>query len=101
MGAHSLGDHFMVHTFGSLWLMCYQLRNICSQRKKMKCEVDLGSQNNLDVWSNSEHIMKKNINKFWLKQMEDKIDKLIQGLKLIRIAPSWSKFKWDRGETTN
>ena len=75
MGAHSLGDHFRVHTFAPLWLMCDRFGNTCSQRKKLKCEVNLGSQNNPDVWSIQEHIRTKNTNKFWLKKAEDKIDK--------------------------
>ena len=76
MGAHSLGNHFRVHTFAPIWLMCGQLGNACSQRKKLKCEIDLGSQNNPDVWSIQEHIRTKNTNKFWLEKVKDKIDKI-------------------------
>ena len=75
MGAQSLGDQFRVHTFAPLWLMCDRFGNTCSQRNKLKCEIDLGSQNNPDVWSTREHIKTKNTNKFWLKKVEDKIDK--------------------------
>ena len=42
----------------------------------MKCAIDLGSQNNLDVWSIWEHIRTKNTNKFWLEKVKDKIDKI-------------------------
>ena len=83
MGANSLGDHFRVHTFAPLWLMCDRFGNTCSQRNKLKCGIDLGSQNNK--------------NKFWLRI---KLIKLNQGLKLIDTTLLWSKSKWDRGEIT-
>ena len=81
--------------------MCDRFGNTCSQRKKLKCEIDSGSQNNLDEWLIWEHIKTKNTNKFWLEKWRIKLIKLNQGLKLIDTAPSWLKSKWDRGETTN
>ena len=93
MGAHSLGDHFRVHTFAPLGLMCDQFGNTCSQRKKLKCEIDLGSQNNPDVWSTREHIRTKNTNKFWLEKVEDKIDKTESRIKVDNYCPLMIKIE--------
>ena len=40
--------------------MCDQSGNTCTQRKKLKCEVYSGSQDNPDVWSIWECIRIKN-----------------------------------------
>ena len=93
MGAHSLGDHFRVHIFAPLWLMCDRLGNTCSQRKKLKCETDLGSQKNPDVCLIWEHIKKKSTNKFWLKKVEDKIDKTESRFEVDRYCPLMIKIE--------
>ena len=96
-GAHSWGNHFRVHIFAPLWLMCDRFGNTCIQRKKLKCEIDLGSQNNLDVWSISEHIRKKNTNKFWLTKVKDKIDKTESRIEVDRYCPLMIKIEMREG----
>ena len=93
MGAHSLGDHFRVHTFSPLWLMCDWFGNTCGQRKKLKCEVDSRLQNNSNVWSIWEHIMTKNTNKFWLEKVEDKIDKTESRIEVDNYCPLMIKIE--------